>query len=42
MDEMVRDMRNRFLVALVFAIPIAIWSPLGDSLFGSTPRRRSG
>jgi len=30
-------MRNRFLVAFVFAILIAIWSPLGDSLFGSTP-----
>ncbi len=37
MAEMVRDMRNRFLVALVFAILIAIWSPLGESLFGSTP-----
>jgi Cu2+-exporting ATPase len=37
MAEMVRDMRNRFLVALVFAIPIALWSPLGESLFGSTP-----
>jgi Cu2+-exporting ATPase len=37
MAAMVRDMRNRFLVAVVFAIPIALWSPLGDSLFGSTP-----
>jgi Cu2+-exporting ATPase len=37
MAAMVRDMRNRFLVALVFAIPIAIWSPIGESLFGSTP-----
>jgi P-type Cu2+ transporter len=37
MDAMVRDMRNRFLVALVFAVPIALWSPLGESLFGSTP-----
>jgi P-type Cu2+ transporter len=37
MQEMVRDMRNRFLVALLFAVPIAIWSPLGDSIFGSTP-----
>src|SRR5919197_4132609 len=37
MAGMVRDMRNRFLVALVFAVPIALWSPLGDSLFGSTP-----
>src|SRR6266542_2412055 len=37
MAAMVREMRNRFLVAFVFAILIAIWSPLGDSLFGSTP-----
>jgi Cu2+-exporting ATPase len=37
MDQMVRDMRNRFLVAVAFAIPIAIWSPLGESLFGGTP-----
>ncbi len=37
MAEMVRDMRNRFVVAVVLAIPIAVWSPLGDSLFGSTP-----
>jgi hypothetical protein len=37
MAEMVRDMRNRFLVAALFAIPIALWSPLGEFLFGSTP-----
>jgi Cu2+-exporting ATPase len=37
MDAMVRDMRNRFLVAAVFAIPIAIWSELGDRLFGGIP-----
>jgi P-type Cu2+ transporter len=37
MAEMVRDMRNRFLVAAVFAIPIALWSPVGEFLFGSTP-----
>jgi P-type Cu2+ transporter len=37
MAAMARDMRNRFLIALVFAIPIAIWSPLGESVFGSTP-----
>ena len=37
MAQMVRDMRNRFLAALVFAVPIAVWSPLGDSIFGSTP-----
>ena len=37
MEAMVRDMRDRFLVAALFALPIALWSPLGDSLFGSTP-----
>jgi P-type Cu2+ transporter len=37
MAAMVRDMRNRFLVAALFAIPIALWSPLGEFLFGSTP-----
>ena len=37
MEAMVRDMRNRFLVAAVFAIPIALWSPLGESLFGEVP-----
>jgi P-type Cu2+ transporter len=37
MAEMVRDMRNRFLVAALFAIPIALSSPLGEFLFGSTP-----
>ena len=36
-EAMVRDMRNRFVVALVFAVLIAIWSPLGEFLFGSTP-----
>jgi Cu2+-exporting ATPase len=34
---MVRDMRNRFVVALVFALPIALWSPIGKAIFGSTP-----
>jgi P-type Cu2+ transporter len=42
MAAMVRDMRNRFLVAVLFAIPIAIWSPLGKSLFGSTPPTPGG
>jgi Cu2+-exporting ATPase len=37
MDAMARDMRNRFLVAVVFAIPIAIWSELGDRIFGGIP-----
>jgi len=42
MAAMVRDMRNRFLVAVAFAIPIAVWSPLGKSLFGSTPPTPGG
>ena len=29
MQEMVRDMRNRFWIALVFTIPIFIYSPMG-------------
>jgi P-type Cu2+ transporter len=29
MDEMVRDMRNRFLVAAIFSVPILLWSPIG-------------
>jgi P-type Cu2+ transporter len=37
MAAMVRDMRNRFLVAALFAIPIALWSPLGEFLFGAIP-----
>jgi Cu2+-exporting ATPase len=37
MDAMVRDMRNRFLVALAFTIPIVIWSPVGETVFGSMP-----
>ncbi len=34
MDDMARDMRNRFLVALLFAIPIVLWSPLGTDVLG--------
>jgi len=29
MDDMVRDMRNRFVVALVFGLAITLWSPIG-------------
>src|SRR5438034_882034 len=28
MDAMVRDMRNRFLVAAILSIPIVLWSPI--------------
>jgi Cu2+-exporting ATPase len=37
MEAMERDMRNRFLVALVFTVPIVIWSPVGETVFGSMP-----
>lgn len=36
MDQMVRDMRNRFLVSLVLSIPIMLWSPMGRDMFGFT------
>jgi P-type Cu2+ transporter len=34
MDAMVADMRNRFMVALVFSIPILLWSPIGRDVIG--------
>ncbi|HUF84408.1 MAG TPA: heavy metal translocating P-type ATPase, partial [Acidimicrobiia bacterium] len=34
MDAMVADMRNRFLVAALFSIPILLWSPIGRDVFG--------
>ncbi|MEV0411179.1 heavy metal translocating P-type ATPase [Streptomyces sp. NPDC050448] len=34
MAAMVADMRNRFLVALLFSIPIVVWSPIGEDVFG--------
>ncbi len=34
MQAMVADMRNRFIVAAVFALPILVWSPIGHSVFG--------
>jgi Cu2+-exporting ATPase len=34
MDQMARQMRNRFLLALVFTVAILAWSHLGTSLFG--------
>lgn len=36
MNAMVRDMRNRFVVALIFAIPIVLWSPLGRDVLDFT------
>ena len=34
MDAMVRDMRNRFLVAAVFSVPILLWSRIGREVLG--------
>jgi Cu2+-exporting ATPase len=33
-DAMVRDMRNRFLVAALLSIPILLWSPIGRDVLG--------
>jgi Cu2+-exporting ATPase len=35
MEAMTRDMRNRFLVALLFTIPIVAWSTVGTKLLGT-------
>src|SRR5258706_2048334 len=32
MDDMARDMRNRFLLAALFSIPILLWSPWGRAV----------
>ncbi|WP_030575569.1 heavy metal translocating P-type ATPase [Streptomyces anulatus] len=34
MAAMVADMRNRFLVAVLFSVPVVIWSPIGEDVFG--------
>ncbi|OUZ06636.1 copper-translocating P-type ATPase [Aeromicrobium sp. PE09-221] len=34
MADMVRDMRNRFLVALLLAVPITLYSPMGRDMLG--------
>ncbi len=36
MASMIRDMRNRFLVAAILSIPITLWSPIGREVFGFT------
>ncbi len=42
MDAMVRDVRNRFLVAAVLSVPILLWSPIGREVLGFTVPPRSG
>ncbi len=34
MEQMVRDMRNRFVVAAVLSVPILLWSPIGRDVIG--------
>jgi Cu2+-exporting ATPase len=34
MAAMVADMRNRFLVAALFSVPIVLWSPIGREILG--------
>jgi P-type Cu2+ transporter len=34
MAEMVRDMRNRFLLAAALSVPILLWSPIGREVLG--------
>jgi P-type Cu2+ transporter len=34
MESMVRDMRNRFLVAVLLSIPITLWSQIGRKVLG--------
>ncbi|AXG12538.1 heavy metal translocating P-type ATPase [Intrasporangium calvum] len=34
MDDMVRDMRNRFVVAAVLSVGIMLWSPMGRDMLG--------
>ena len=34
MDDMVRDMRNRFVVAALMTVGIALWSPMGRDMLG--------
>ncbi|HYF24907.1 MAG TPA: copper-translocating P-type ATPase [Baekduia sp.] len=34
MDDMARDMRRRFVVALLFTVPIVLWSMVGTELLG--------
>ncbi len=36
MEAMIRDMRNRFLVAALLSVPITLWSPIGREVLGFT------
>src|SRR3546814_17516816 len=34
MEDMVADMRRRFVVAALFSVPILLWSPIGRDVIG--------
>ena len=34
MESMIRDMRNRFMIALLLSVPITLWSPIGREVIG--------
>lgn len=36
MDDMVRDMRRRFLIAALLSVPILLWSPIGREVVNFT------
>ena len=36
MDSMVRDMKNRFVLAAIFSVPITLLSPIGRNVIGFT------
>jgi len=36
MASMIRDMRNRFLLAAILSVPITLWSPIGREVLGFT------
>ncbi|WP_181037236.1 heavy metal translocating P-type ATPase [Arthrobacter sp. 4R501] len=36
MDDMVKDMRNRFLVAAILSVGVTLWSPMGRDMLGFT------
>ena len=36
MDDMVKDMRNRFLVAAILSVGVTLWSPMGRDMVGFT------
>jgi len=42
MEDMVNDMRRRFLVAAVFSVPILLWSPIGRDVVGFNVRAPLG